>query len=109
MADKNSNNTGLGYYASGTEKITKVKEVFNETSAITDTRSGKTPEISVYMGTVMGALCIGIVLLIGLNVIMSKVKTENREEGDSGVIRSIGLVTIAAMLVLIYIAATTRR
>ena len=108
MADKNSNNTGLGYYASGTEKITKVKEVFNETSAITDTRSGKTPEISVYMGTVMGALCIGIVLLIGLNVIMSKVKTENREEGDSGVIRSIGLV-IAAILVLIYIAATTRR
>jgi len=102
MANDNDGKISSGDTA---RDIAKVKEAFNSTAAI----SGLNKEVTndQFLSTVMAALPIGLLLLVGLHVLMSKFKAENGEEGEKGVVRAVSLIVIGLVMLLAFIYMTT--
>lgn len=101
MADNNN-----GKISSGDTRrdITKVKEAFNSTATI-----DKHPNVKLdfAMGKFMTALPIALLLLMGIHVLMAKVKTADNEQGELGVARAIGLIIVGLVMLLAFIYMTT--
>ncbi len=101
MADDNNGKISSGDTA---RDIAKVKEAFNSTASI-----DKYPNVKLdfALGKVMVALPIALLLLMGIHVLMTKVKTAENEQGELGVARVVGLIVIGLVMLLAFIYMTT--
>ena len=101
MADDNNGKISSGDTA---RDIAKVKEAFNSTASI-----DKYPNVKLdfALGKVMVALPIALLLLLGIHVLMTKVKTADNEQGELGVVRVVGMIVVGLVMLLAFIYMTT--